>query len=93
MTPQEILHSILLDAKARIKDGELRDDYGGLSIGICSFCHYHKNRTKLSHFLLLELMDEHRELKQWGEFIADEYDFTDPKRLALLDWLIERTKP
>jgi hypothetical protein len=93
MTPQETLHSILLDAKARIKDGELRDNDGDLCLGICWFCHFNKNRTTLSHLLLLKLMDEHRELNKWKGFIAGEFDFSDPKRLALLDWLIERTAP
>ena len=98
MTPQETLHSILLDAKARIKDGELYDDEGDKCVGICEFITWHtlclnssvyRDVYFYTHELLREYNSDHHSYKLYGK----PYDFSDPKRLALLDWLIERTAP
>jgi hypothetical protein len=93
MTPQETLHSILLDAKARIKDGELYDDDGDLCLGICFFVDWHRDRNVLCKILLNKLIREHKKNTFNYAYIAEPCDFTDPKRIALLEWLIERTAP
>ena len=93
MTPQEILHSILLDAKARIKDGELYHDEGDISGGICSFVCWHLKSNIFIHAYLNDLIMEHKKVNEDYIFCGVPFDFTDPKRLALLDWLIERTAP
>jgi hypothetical protein len=97
MTTQERLHSILLDAKARIKDGKLYDDDGDECIGICSFvsahekCHVYSifiETTRILHQLIRRYDGSHNFMKIYGKG----YDFTDPQRLALLDWLITVTE-
>ena len=93
MTPQETLHSILLDAKARIKDGELYNDKGLKCYGICAFVWFSNNSISNISELLNSLIDEYKVTNYFFSYIADLEDFTDPKRLALLDWLIERTAP
>jgi hypothetical protein len=93
MTPQETLHSILLDAKARIKDGELYSDKGKICYGLCNFVWYHFKFNNNIDYLFDDLIDKHKDLYGDYFYIAAHKDFTDPKRLALLDWLIERTAP
>ena len=100
MTPQETLHSILLDAKVRIKDGELYDDDGDKCAGICQFVEYNSTLSRELTFRGLKdfikytrkTMNEFDPKFNFQECYGEQYDFTDPKRLALLDWLIERTK-
>lgn len=86
------LHHILLDAKAEIKDGELYDHDGNKSHGICVYVAFHTLNSydidELCTFLYKSSPFYKNEL-----FIAKPYDFAHPDRLALLDWLINETKP
>jgi len=93
MTPQETLHSILLDAKARIKNGELYNDKGDKCSGICEFVYWHNTCIFGTTSYLDKLIEQNKDVNGNYVYIATSYDFTDPKRLALLDWLIERTAP
>jgi len=92
MTPKETLHSILLDAKARIKNGELYHDRQKKCFGLCDFVwHSHKFNSDIDA-LFDELLDDYVEVMGNFFYVATIFDFNDPKRIALLDWLIERTK-
>ena len=98
MTPQETLHSILLDAKARIKDGELYDDDGDKCVGLCGFIAWHPKVSNIFTYenvetLLINLFVQYDPQYCENKYYGKRGDFTDPKRLALLDWLIERTAP
>jgi hypothetical protein len=93
MTPQETLHSILLDAKARTFGGFLLNDNSNYCRGLCGFVLNHKKKSIQSDMLFCELIDEHKLQNNWLGYVGVVGDFNDPKRLALLDWLIERTAP
>ena len=100
MTPQETLHSILLDAKARIKNGELYDDDKHKCSGICQFIYWHttvRNKSfdiqvSINHYAK-HLMHEFDPEFDFENTYGKPYDFSEPDRLELLDWLIERTAP
>lgn len=94
MTPEQkqTLHRILLDADAEIKYGTLRDHDGDRCLGVCTYVAFHslssgdieelcKNLYMSSPFYKNQL------------FVAPAGDFSHPDRLALLDWLINETKP
>ena len=97
---KELLHEILKDAKSRIENGVLYDDDGDMCTGICQFVwfriHYRMlpfdERMPVKE-LLLSFMREYDPTVDFTFAYGKAYDFTDPKRLALLDWLIERTAP
>jgi hypothetical protein len=93
MTPQETLHSILLDAKARIKDGILVNDFLLLSPGICNFVYHHLKSNIIIVQYLKDLIREHKKIHGGYLLCGAVNDFSDPDRLALLEWLIERTAP
>lgn len=94
MTPEQrqTLHRILLDAKAEIKDGKLYDHDGYLSSGVCLYVHFHRNGDYGFHILCRNMYEE-SPFCRGNDFVATPYDFSHPDRLALLDWLINETKP
>lgn len=97
---RQTLHRILLDAKAEIKDGKLYDHDGHLCDGICMYVGWHrenKNRDDIDEEVII-LIDKYKKplniLDDLGHsYIAPCHDFAHPDRLALLDWLINETKP
>lgn len=93
MTQKEGLHMILLSAKERIKDGVLYDYYGEKCVGLCQFVAFGNRKDNYCPTLLAVYLNEFDKDFLWDEPYGKPYDFSDPKRLALLDWLIERTAP
>ena len=94
MTPEQrqTLHRILLDAKAEIKDGKLYDHDGDECTGICQYVAWHKNGSSHRGAICTDLY-ENSPFYQGSLWVAEPFDFSHPDRLALLDWLIEQTKP
>lgn len=92
---KETLHRILLDAKAAIKDGRLRDHDGDECMGICQFVRYHKSNNNYELIVSCDdliLKSPIFILKKRQVFVAEPFNFSHPDRLALLDYLIESTK-
>jgi len=94
MTPEQrqTLHRILLDAKAEIKDGKLYDRWLAPCSGICDYVKWPKNGSSHMGAICTNLY-ENSPFYQGRLWVAEPFDFSHPDRLALLDWLINETKP
>lgn len=90
------LHAILLDAKNNIVLGQLfSQNLGGPCTGICVYVATHSknlNRTDLGKALhYLNKISPYK--LGLLNYVAPVYDFNHVRRIGLLDWLIENTKP
>lgn len=95
MTPEQkaTLHRILIDAKLDIKHGRLYDHDGDECAGICQYVRCHKEGGyDLGKLIYLNMYKKSSFYKR-KDFVAKPFDFSHPDRLALLDWLINETKP
>ena len=94
MTPKQrqTLHRILLDAKAEIKDGKLYDHDGDECTGICQYVAWHKSNKGILEESCT-MMYQSSPFYKGSIVVAPPFDFSHPDRLALLDWLINETKP
>ena len=86
------LHQILLDAKSEIKGDVLIDHTGEYCSGICDYAKWSKNGSSFMYELCSNLYRK-SPFYRGNSWVAPAFDFANPKRLALLDWLIEQTKP
>lgn len=95
MTPEQrqTLHRILLDAKAEIKDGKLYDHNHEICESICLYVFYHYMGGYTLSEYCENLYIRSAFYRNDEEFVAPAFDFSHPDRLALLDWLINETKP
>lgn len=93
MTPEQrqTLHRILIDAKAEIKDGELYSHYGYKCAGVCVYVKFHRDGSEQIENICHELYKKSPFYN--GLIVATPFDFAHPDRLALLDWMINETKP
>lgn len=95
MTPEQrqTLHRILIEAKAGIKDGKLYDHNYEICESICLYVFYHVHGGYMLSTQCEDLYKISPFYRDGDEYVAPLFDFSHPDRLALLDWMINETKP